>query len=434
MDRLVLFPLNTKINARGHLEIGGCDAVDLAAEYGTPLYVFDENTIRTKCREFKEEFGKRYPNIRVLYACKAFINRAFLRLIKEEGMGLDVVSGGEIGFAGSVSFPMDTVDFNGNNKTAEELTQALDAEIGRIVVDNFHELRMLNGLAMTADARQDILLRITPGIDPHTHKAIATGAVDSKFGFPPGQADEAVRQAMTLPNLNLIGLHFHIGSLIFETGPYEQSVDIVLKFAAEMKRKYNFNFQELNTGGGYAVQYTVDQPATPISEYAETITNAIKNKCAEYNLALPHLTVEPGRAIVGQAGVALYTVGSIKDIPGVRKYVAVDGGMADNIRPALYGSKYEALLANRPGEANKGKVTIAGKYCESGDILITDIELPEIEPGDIIAIPDSGAYCVTMSSNYNGAYKPAIVMAASGKPQLIRRRETIEDLIRCDEF
>jgi len=434
MSRLILFPLNTKINSQGHLVIGGCDATELVADFGTPLYVFDEATLRTKCREFKGEFGKRYPDVRVLYACKAFINRAFLRILKEEGMGLDVVSGGEIGVANSVSFPMEDVHFSGNNKTPEELQLALDVHIGQVVVENSHELKLLNGLAMTADARQDILLRLTPGIDPHTHKYITTGIIDSKFGFNISQAGEAVRQALALPNLNLVGLHFHLGSLIFETEPYEKSIDVVLNFASEMKRKYNFELQELNVGGGYAVQYTLDQPAGPVSTYAEDITKSVRDKCREYGLALPRLVIEPGRAIVGQAGVALYTVGSIKDIPGIRKYVSVDGGMADNIRPAIYGSKYEALIANRAGEQNTEKVTIAGKYCESGDILINDIELPEINSGDNIAIPDSGAYCIPMSSNYNGAFKPPIVLVNDGKAQLIRRRETALDLIRGDEL
>jgi diaminopimelate decarboxylase len=434
MSRLTLFPLNSKINSQGHLIIGGCDATALAADFGTPLYVFDEATLRAKCHEFKGEFGKRYSDVRAVYACKAFINRALLRLLKEEEMGLDVVSGGEIGIAKSVNFPADMLYFHGNNKTAEELNLALDIEIGRVVVDNFYELKLLNGLALSADRKQDILLRLTPGIDPHTHRAIATGVVDSKFGFFLGQADEAVRQALSLPNLNLIGLDFHAGSLIFETEPYEKSIEVVLKFAGEMKRKYNFNLQELDVGGGYPVQYTLDQPAGPVATYAENITKAVKNKCSEYGLPLPRLVIEPGRAVVGQAGVALYTAGSIKDIPGVRKYVSVDGGMSDNIRPAIYGSKYEALIANRAGEENAEKVTIAGKYCESGDILITDIELPKIDSGDIIAIPDSGAYCIPMSSNYNSAMKPAIVLVNDGQVRLIRHRETVEDLIRCDEM
>jgi diaminopimelate decarboxylase len=434
MNRLTLFPLDSQINSRGHLVVGGCDVTALASDYGTPLYVFDEATLRTKCREFQREFGQRYPEVRVVYACKAFINRALLRLLKEEGMGLDVVSGGEIGIAASVSFPVEPLYFHGNNKTAEELNLALDLGVGRIVVDNFYELKLLNGLALAAAKKQAILLRLTPGIDPHTHKAIATGVVDSKFGFFLGQAGEAVRQALALPNLELTGFHFHAGSLIFETEPYEKSIEVVLNFAGEMKRKYNFNLLELDVGGGYPVQYTLDQPAGPIAHYAENITKAVKNKCAEYGLPLPILIVEPGRAIVGQAGVALYSAGSVKDIPGLRKYVSVDGGMSDNIRPAIYGSKYEALIANRAAAMNTEKVTIAGKYCESGDILINDIELPAIEPGDIIAIPDSGAYCIPMSSNYNSAFKPAIIMVNGGQSRLIRRRETVADLIRGDEM
>ncbi len=432
MNRITLFPLTAKVNSRGHLSIGGCDAVDLATEFGTPVYVFDEFTLRHKCEEFKSEFAKRYPDTLAVYASKAYINKSLARIFKEEGLGLDVVSGGEIGIAGLAEYPMELLYFHGNNKSEEELKLALECGVGRIVVDNFQELRMLNGLALALDRKQDILLRITPGIDPHTFKAVATGIIDSKFGFPLSQADEAVRQALTLPNLNLIGLHFHAGSLIHETEPYVKSIDVVLGFAAEMKRKYNFRLQEFDVGGGYPVQYTLDNPVEPVSVYAEAITSQVIKDCREIGLKLPKIVIEPGRAIVGQAGVALYTVGAIKDIPGIRRYVSVDGGMADNIRPAIYGSRYEALLANRVTEANTEKVTIAGKFCESGDILIKDIDLPPVVPGDTLGIPDCGAYCLAMASNYNSSFKPPIVLVKEGHASLIRRRETLEDLVRCD--
>ncbi len=432
MNRISLFPLTARVNARGHLIIGGCDSVNLVAEFGTPLYLFDDFSLRQKCREFRTEFGKRYPETLVIYACKAYINRALAEIFKEEGLGLDVVSGGEIGIAGLAHFPMDMVYFHGNNKSEEELKLALECQMGRVVVDNFQELKLLNGLALGLGERQDILLRLTPGIDPHTHQYIATGAVDSKFGFPMALGEEAVRQALALPGLNLVGLHFHVGSLISEVEPYEKSIDIVLGFAAEMKQRHNFELEELSVGGGYAVQYTLDNPVRPVAAYAEAITARIIGDSRELGVGLPKLIVEPGRAIVGQAGVAFYQVGTVKDIPGVRHYIAVDGGMADNIRPAIYGSRYEALLANRANEADSEKISIAGKFCESGDILIRDIELPPISPGDIIAIPDAGAYCLAMASNYNSSFKPPIVLAKEGKAHLIRRRETLEDLTRCD--
>jgi len=416
----------------GHLVVGGCDTVELTGEFGTPLYVFDEATLRSKCAEFKNEFGRRYSDVAVIYACKAFINRAVAIILMEEGLGLDVVSAGELGIARSVGFPLTRVYFHGSNKSAEEIKLGLDWHVGRIVVDNFHELSMLNEIAAGQGQVADILLRLTPGVDPHTHKYITTGIIDSKFGFPIMSGEEAVAQALAAPNLNLVGLHFHIGSLINEVEPYQKSIEFALNFAAEMKQKYNFELKELNVGGGFAIQYSLDSPVLPLSVHAEAITSRVISKCQELKLALPRLIVEPARAVVGQAGVALYKVGVVKDIPGVRRYVSVDGGMADNIRPALYGAKYEAVVANKVSAKETEKVTIAGKFCESGDILVKDIALPSVSAGDIIAIPDSGAYCLPMGSNYNAALKPAIVLVKEGKARLIRRRETLDDLSRCD--
>ncbi len=432
IPRLSLFPLTAEVNTKGNLTIGGCDAVQLATEFSTPLYVFDEFTLRRKCAEFKEEFGRRYADTAVIYASKAFINKVLMHILAEEGLGLDVVSAGELGIAHSAGFPMDRVYFHGNNKSAEELSLALKWHIGRIVVDNFHELAMLSKIAVGKGYTPDILLRLTPGIDPHTHKFITTGLIDSKFGFSLADIEKAACQAMSLPNLNLVGLHFHLGSLIFEVEPYPQAIEIILNLAPELKQTCGFELRELNIGGGFAVQYTVDSPSTPVFAYADVITSKLLSKCKELGLVQPKLVIEPGRAIVGQAGVALYTVGVVKDIPHVRRYVSVDGGMGDNIRPALYGANYEALVANKALEKDKEKVTIAGKFCESGDILIKYIDLPPISPGDIIAIPDCGAYCIPMSSNYNASVKPAIVLVKDGKARLIRRRETVRDLMRCD--
>jgi len=432
MPRLSLFPLTAEVSKQGHLIIGGCDTVELADKFSTPLYLFDEFSLRSKCAEFKAEFSQHYADTTVIYAGKAFINRALALIFKEEGLGLDVVSAGELGIAQSVGFPLDMVYFHGNNKSAEEIKLALKCHIGRIVVDNFHELKMLARMAEEISYTPDILLRLSPGVDPRTHKYIATGIVDSKFGFPLSSGEEAVAQATSASNLNLIGLHFHLGSLIFEVEPYRKSIEVVLDFAAEMKQRYKFQFKELNVGGGFAIQYALDSPAPPISFYAEAIVSRVISKCQELKLALPRLIVEPGRAIVGRAGVALYRVGVVKDIPGVRCYVSVDGGMADNIRPALYGSKYEAIVANKVLEKETRKVTVAGKFCESGDILVKDINLPPVSAGDIIAIPDCGAYCLPMASNYNSSLKPAIVLVKKGEARLIRRRETLDDLTRCD--
>ena len=432
ISRLVLFPENTTVNKQGHLVIGGCDTVELAREFGTPLYIFDELSLRRKLAEYKTEFNRYYPGVTVLYAAKAFMNRAMALLVQEERIGMDVVSGGEMGIARSVGFPMDKIFFHGNNKSAEELTQALECGIGRIVVDNFHELRMLDRIAGEKKCKPDILLRITPGVDVHAHQYAITGNVDSKFGFPLVTAEEAVTTAMSMPNLNLLGLHFHIGSLIFENEPYLQSIEFILTLAAEMKQKHGFDLKELDIGGGYAVQYNLESPAPPVSFFAKSLTASVMQQCQRLSLSLPALFIEPGRSIVARAGVAIYTVGVVKEVPGVRCYVSVDGGMADNIRPALYGAKQEALLANKVRAKETGKFTISGKFCESGDILIKDLSLPQPVAGDIVAVPDCGAYCIPQACNYNASFKVAVVMVREGKARLIRRRETLADLISCD--
>ncbi len=430
--RLKLFPVTAEVNNKGHLVIGGSDTIELVKEFGTPLYVFDEATLRGKCAEFKKEFGERYENTVIVYAGKAFMNRTLCLILKEEGLGLDVVSAGEMAVARSAGFPLQKAYFHGNNKSADELRHALEWGVGYIVVDNFHELDMLSAIAREKGKKQAILLRLTPGIDPHTHKFITTGTTDSKFGFPLMTAEDAITKAMTAPNLNLIGLHFHLGSQIFEVEPYEQAIGVILDLAAKMKQNKGFILKQLDIGGGVGVQYTLDAPAPSVSSYAEAVTSSVKKGCQKLKLELPQLVIEPGRAIVCQAGVALYQVGAIKDIPGVRTYVSIDGGMADNIRPAIYGSKYEAVVANKVTARDTKVVTIAGKFCESGDILIRDINLPEMTAGDIIAVPCSGAYCLAMGSNYNSSLKPAVILVNRGKTQVMRRRETFDDLIRLD--
>jgi diaminopimelate decarboxylase len=430
IPRLVVFPQTTGVNQPDHLVIGGCDTVALAEEFGTPLYVFDEADLRARCREFKTEFGKLHPDTTVCYSSKAFTAKAMIKLVEEEGLDLDVVSGGELGFARAVGFPMDRVHFPGNNKSAAELKMAVKLGIGHIVVDNLPELNMLREIA--GRKKVNILLRLNPGIDPHTHQYNKTGIADSKFGLPKADWDEAFAIALSARNLNVDGLHFHIGSGLFEVEPYLKSIDVVLEYAAVLKQKHNFITRVLSIGGGFGAQYTVDAAPPSIAAFARAIVDKLTGKCRELKLKPPELIIEPGRAIVARAGVALYTVGVIKDIPGIRTYVCVDGGMGDNIRQPMYGARQEALVANRVSARNTKTVTIAGKYCESGDVLIKEISLPGLKAGDILAVAGSGAYCVPMSSNYNAAFRPAIVFVRDGKARLIRRRETLADLTRRD--
>jgi diaminopimelate decarboxylase len=430
-SKLPLFPLTAGINTKDHLMIGDCDVVELAAEFGTPLYIYDEVTLREKCTEFKREFVDRYPTT-INYSCKAFINKAVLKLFAEEGLGLDVVSGGEIGYARAFGFPMERIDFPGSNKSEEELNLAVESGIGHIVIDNLYELDLLQKIAGQLNRRQKILLRITPGVDPGTHRYETTGNRDSKFGIPLAVAEKAVENALSLPEVELTGLHFHIGSQVTGTGPFIKAIGIILDFASEIKEKYRFELKELSVGGGYAHRYTLNEMIPSVSDYAGGIVGTLSEKCRELGLELPHLIIEPGRSMVAGAGVALYTVGVIKDVPGIRRYVSIDGGMADNVLPAFYQVNFEAVTAKKMGSACTEKVTICGKYCESSDILIRDIELPETAAGDIIAIPGCGAYNLTESTNYNMSFKPAVVMVKDGKARLIRRRETLDDLTRCD--
>lgn len=436
LPELPLFPLTAEVNKQGHLCIGGCDTTDLADDLGTPLYIFDEFTIRHKCRQFITEFSRYYQDTLVIYASKAFLNQALAVIVNQEGLGLDVVSGGELSIAHSVDFPLSKAYFHGNNKTLEELKLALSWNIGRVVVDNFYELELLNKLVREKGVTQDILLRLTPGVDPHTHEYTTTGTSDSKFGFPlaTGQAEKAVTQAASASNINLIGFHFHLGSPIFELEPYQLAIEYVLRFAQQITQKHHLQLDEFSIGGGFAVQYSLDSKPPDVAEYAQAIGNKLNNLVPQLGLDHPRLVIEPGRGIVAQAGVALYKVGAIKEIPGIRKYVCTDGGMSDNIRPALYGAKHEALAANKAFETEREIVTIAGKICESGDILARDTNLAPVSTGDIIAVPVCGAYTIPMWNNYNAMPRPAIIMVNEGKARLIRRRETYQDLISMDKL
>jgi diaminopimelate decarboxylase len=412
--------------------IGGCDLVDLAREYGTPLYLFDEATLRRRCQEFVGEFTSRYPNTLVIYACKAYINPALARILQEEGLGLDVVSAGEFMIAKAAGFPLEKVYFHGNNKTRQELELAVEVGLGRVVVDSFYELDLLQEIAAARGQQVDILLRLSPGIDPHTHAKTTTGVIDSKFGFPiaTGQAEAALATALARPHLNLVGLHCHLGSPIFQVEPYQQALEMLLEFIQSVGASHGFHPRELSPGGGFAIQYIPEAPPPAVREYAEAIVSTLRSWLEDREG--PQLIVEPGRAIVGRAGVALYTVGATKEVPGVRKFVSLDGGMGDNIRPALYGARYSALVANRASALGEETVTLAGKYCESGDLLVQDAHLPSLRPGDLVALPASGAYCLAMASNYNASLRPPILLLKDGGARLIRRRETFEDLLRCD--
>jgi diaminopimelate decarboxylase len=427
----LLFPVTYRVNAAGHMEVGGCDLVELAHTHGTPLYVYDEATIRQRSREYAAAMGS---GGEVLYSAKAFASPQFLRIVAEEGLGLDVVSAGELYVALRSGFPKERIKFLGNNKIRDDITAA-HAAGATIVIDGFHEFDLLNEL-IPEGAEVPVMLRISPGVKPDTHDHISTGQLDSKFGFSveSGAAREAVAKALEHPRVRLTGLHSHIGSQIFALGAYERAMGIMLDLVAELRNELDFQPRLLGAGGGLGIAYTSqDDPPTP-RQFVETVRRALEVGCAERHLDVPQLVVEPGRSIAGPAGVALYTVGSIKDIPGVRRYVAVDGGMGDNIRPKLYGARYEAFLASAPERRHDGTVTIAGKYCESTDILITDIEMPRLEPGDVICLPAAGAYCLAMASNYNGMPRPEVLLVGEGEARVMRRRETLEDLVAAEVF
>ena len=427
----MLFPVTYRVNAAGHMEVGGCDLVELARRHGTPLYVYDEATVRQRASEYVAAMGS---SGQVLYSAKAFASPKFLRVVAEEGLGLDVVSAGELHLALKSGFPRDRIHFLGNNKSIEDLRSAYAAR-ATIVIDGDHEFDLLREVVPDGE-RSPVMLRLSPGVKPDTHDHISTGQLDSKFGFSieSGAARQAVETALKHPRLQLVGLHSHIGSQIFALRAYEEAMDIMLGLLAELHRDLGYEPRELGAGGGLGIAYTHDDdPPTP-RDFVETVRGAMVAGCARRELKVPQLIVEPGRSIAGPAGMALYTVGSIKDIPGVRRYVAVDGGMGDNIRPKLYGARYEAFLASGPERSPDGKVTIAGKYCESTDILITDVEMPALKPGDVIAVPAAGAYCLAMASNYNGMPRPEVLMLRDGEAHVMRRRETLDDLVVAEVF
>ena len=427
-----ILPISTSINTDGRLAIQGRDVREIVEEFESPLYIFDEATIRRMCREFVEGFRRFYPNTDIEYSTKAFSNPVVLKIMEDEGLHIDVVTGGELAFALAADFPAERINYHGNNKVRSELQEAVEAGIGRITIDSFHEIELLNEVASELGTTQAVNLRVSPSIDPHTHRLTSTGVLDSKFGFSieTGDAEKAVAAALSQPNLDVQGLHFHLGSPIFELEPYEEAIEYVCAFAARMRYVHHLDMKEFSPGGGMAIGYLSSKLPPTVAEYAKTISDSLTSSCTKYGLELPRLIIEPGRSIVGRAGIAVYTVGGIKRIPGVRTYVSVDGGMGDNIRPALYQAEYEVLSVDDPHGEPGGVVSIAGKFCESGDLLAKDVQLPELNTGDLLAMPAAGAYCVPMASNYNLQTRPAIVLVTEqSEVRLIRRRETYADLL-----
>jgi diaminopimelate decarboxylase len=425
---------STGVNKSGNLEIGGVDAIELAQEYGTPLYVYDVALMRERARGFKRTFEEQNMKAQVAYASKAFSTVAMIQLADEEGLSLDVVSGGELYTAIVAGFPVERIHFHGNNKSREELEMALDHQIGCIVVDNFHEIELLKSICQEKKTKVNILLRITPGIEAHTHDYILTGQEDSKFGFDlqNGQAKQALETALHFDYFDVLGLHCHIGSQIFETTGFLLAAKKIVEKMAEWENELSFKAKVLNLGGGFGIRYTKEDEPIPPAQYVSEIIKEVKKLTEHYSMQMPEIWIEPGRSLVGDAGITLYKVGSSKEVPGVRKYLAVDGGMSDNIRPALYSAKYEAVLANRPLAKTKETVSIAGKCCESGDMLIWDLPLPEAGEEDILAVFCTGAYGYSMSNNYNRIPRPAVVFVENGKATLVVKRETYEDLVRHD--
>lgn len=426
---------NLDVNSHGHLTIGGADTVNLAKAFGTPLYVMDEVQIRKHCRSFKDSIDRFYGgNGLVCYASKAFSCKEMYRIVASEGLGVDVVSGGELYTAMEAGTDPKKVCFHGNNKTVEELKMALSYGVGRIVADNIYEMQTLDALCAEYGKKADILLRIKPGVDAHTHDFIRTGQIDSKFGFAleTGEAFEAVRFALECENLNFAGVHCHIGSQILDTQGFEAAAEVMLNFIKKLRDELGTEVRDLNLGGGFGIQYTEKDDPLPYEAFMEAVSVIVHDFCEKNNMALPFIIIEPGRSIAAPAGITLYTVGGKKVIPDIRTYVSVDGGMCDNPRYIMYQADYDAVIANKANEPKNTVVTIAGKCCESGDLIGEHMPLQECEPGDILAVCATGAYNYSMSSNYNRLMKPAVVFVKDGEARLAVRRETLEDIVRND--
>jgi diaminopimelate decarboxylase len=422
-----------RVNAQGELEIGGVAASRLVREFGTPLYVMDEAALRDNCRRYLAAFRSRWPRVQPSFAGKAFLCTGICRVVEQEGFSLDVASGGELFTALQASFPADRISLHGNNKSVEELRMALDARVGHIIIDNSLEIDLLTEMTANLQRPQSVLVRVAPGIDPHTHRRISTGQVDTKFGFDVGSgaAIGALRRVTECRGLHLAGLHCHVGSQLLDTDCHEASVGIMADLVVQVTRELGLPVEELNVGGGLGIRYLPEHQPPSVDDLAETITSVLRRKLNDAGIADPVLLLEPGRSLVGEAGTTLYTIGSMKQIPGVRTYVAVDGGLSDNPRPALYEARYSALIANRASAPASTRVTVAGKHCET-DILFPDVELADPRPGDVLAVQSTGAYNYAMASNYNRFRRPAVVLVADGQADLLVRRESYEDLVRGD--
>ena len=418
----------------GHLFIGGVDMVALAREQGTALYVFDEADLRSRMQEYERAFKECYENSAVLYASKAFANKEVMRIAHEEAMFLDVSGGGELACAQAVGFPMERVFVHGNNKTPTELREAISAGVGRIVIDSRLELARVSEIAGELGVVQPIMMRITPGVEADTHEYIKTGCEDSKFGFTMLKdfAFNCIADVLAAPNVQLMGFHCHIGSQIFALHSFAEAAQVMVEFATRVREMYGIDVADLDLGGGLGIAYLADDKPSSIADFARVTAQAVKDACASRNLPLPRLLVEPGRSLVANAGVTLYTVGILKTLPNIRKYVAIDGGMSDNIRTALYHANYEAVIANKAAEPRVEVVTLCGKHCESGDAVVLDGSLQHPELGDIVCVFATGAYCYTMSSSYNGQPRPAIVFVRDGAARVVTRRETYADLMARD--
>ena len=432
MTHTLIYPHTAVHNAAGHLAIGGCDVVELARTYGTPLFIYDEQTLRDQCRAYHAAFGAHTDLYEIVYASKAFSCRAMCELVAQEDLSLDVATGGELAAARAAGFPAARIYFHGNNKSAAEIEAGLDAGIGRFVVDSFEEIERLERAVAARGVRQQVLVRVTPGVRPSTHDFVQTGQQDSKFGFglADGCAREAVRRLRDASHLELVGVHAHIGSQIFDLDSYRREVEVLFIAIAEWSREFGFECRVFNIGGGLGIRYTAaDQPSS-IAEFADASVGAVRQGAERHGLQVPKLFVEPGRSIAGKACVTAYTVGTVKVIPGVRTYVAVDGGMSDNLRPMLYDSRYEAMLASKAEAEATEVVTVAGKHCESGDVLVRDVYIAPPEPGDILVTPSTGAYGYAMANNYNAQPRPAVVLVAGGAARVIIERETWDDVLR----
>ena len=410
----------------------GLDTVELGKKYGTPLYLMSEEHIKDRCKEIREDFLSKHPKTNAVYASKAFLTKEMARIIKREGLGIDVVSGGELYTVMEVDFPMEKVIFHGNNKSPDEIEMAIKNNVGRIVIDHIGEIDLIEKIAKRYNKNVNVLFRISPGIDIHTHKYIQTGQVDSKFGIPlDGMTiKQAIEKVLNTEYLKLMGFHFHIGSQLLENQTHTKAVKILMELIKQTKDEYGFITKELNTGGGYGIHYADSGKRKPLTYFTDSIMEEVKRQSQEYNVEMPMVTIEPGRWIVGEAGVTLYTIGAIKEIPGIRTYISIDGGMPDNPRPSLYEAKYEGLIANKINEELTEVVTIAGKCCESGDILIWDLKVPKVETGDTLVVLSTGAYNYSMASNYNKIPRPPVVMISEGKDRVIVKRETYQDLLR----